>query len=149
MQFGKQDAARQAAYQGKRQKDERLPDQDTRKVALVHAENVVKAEFLFAPADQKRVGVKKDQQCEHTKHDRAELQDELDLVTAAHIAERTAFGQERNDIEHGDRADTGQNVRDVELFVFADAVPGKPQVKRALHKTSPPVASIVSVSEIF
>ena len=52
--------------------------------------------------------------------------------------------------EHGFRgtADAGEHVRKIELPVLADAGPGELQIQLSVHFASPPVVSMVSVSEM-
>ena len=46
-------------------------------------------------------------------------------------------------------AHTGEEIGDIKPAVFTDSIPGQACIKPKLHSRSPPVASMVSVSEIF
>ena len=120
-------------------------------LSLIHiyAENIIKPKFLFAPPDEKRVGVKQENAGEHRNDPAAELHRHARRVAAARGIDERALREERDDVEHGDHADAGEDVGRVEPLIFADAVHRQLWEKFQLHARSPPVVSMVSVSAIF
>ena len=148
-ELGKQHAQRQPRRQRDEGGDERLPEQNYADVALFHAENIIKPKFLFAPPDEKRVGVKQENAGEHRDDPTAELHRHARRVAAARGIDERALREERDDVEHGDHADAGEDVGRVEALIFADAVHRQLWEKFQLHARSPPVVSMVSVSAIF
>ena len=71
-----QHTRQQSAAHGDENADEGLPHQHLGDMPLFHAENVIKSQLLFAPLDEKAVGVKQKDQGEQTDDGDAEAQDE-------------------------------------------------------------------------
>ena len=148
-QLGKQQPRREPRDDGEKRREQRLPEQDAADVALVHSEDVVKPEFPVAPPDEKAVGVEQEQQRENRDDDGAEHQRRRHGPAAAHGLHQRGASERDEDVEHHHHARARQQIRDVKPFVFPHTVEGEAEIKALLHRASPPVASTVSVSEIF
>ena len=93
--------------------------------------------------------VKQENAGEHRNDPTAELHRHARRVAAARGIDERTLREERDDVEHGDHADAGEDVGRVETLIFADAVHRQLWEKFQLHARSPPVVSMVSVSAIF
>ena len=56
-QLGKQDAQQDAHDQGERADDHRLEDEDDGHAAALHAQDMIRTEFLTPPRDQELIGI--------------------------------------------------------------------------------------------
>lgn len=148
-QLGEEKAARQAAQDGDEGGEKGLPGEDAAEIALVHAQDVVEAEFPVAPPGQKGIGVEHKQQGEYGDDDGAQQKDHRHGVAAPHIAHHRGIGQAVQDVEHHHHAPAGQEIGQVQPLVLPHPVQGQAEIKALLHLASPPVARIVRVSEIF
>ena len=114
-------------------------------MALLHAEDVVKPQLLFAPLDEEAVGVVEKDDAENGHHDHAEAHDQNDRLAAG---QGLAQADGAEDEEAGHRHDGGQQKGQVKAAVIFDVARRQTQIE-AFHSCSPPVASTVSVSLIF
>ena len=148
-QLGDQYTADQPQRQRDRQRIYFLPQQHARDVALRHAQNVVQAEFAFAAANQERMCVKQEDHGEDHDHNLAHAQHGKRRIAVQCELYRFISGQIRHDVENHRDAHAGEQVRKIHAPVFANAVQRQSGIHALLHRRSPPVASSVSVSEIF
>ena len=74
---------------------------------------------------------------------------ESTIWRSLHLTHGCAVGQIGHDVIHGENADAGQQERQIDLFVFGDAVPRQTGIYGLFHCALPPVARMVRVSEIF
>ena len=148
-QLGKRHAAKESQRQRQSSHNERFPQQHPAQVSLSHAENVIQAKLLFPAAHQKRIGVEQENQCEQHHNPGAEAQHLGCGSSARHIVQHTHGSQIMDDVEHHHHAHAGEQIRNIQPLILADAIPRKSGVKSEFHACSPPVASMVSVSEIL
>ena len=74
-------------------KDERFAKKHSCDIALAHAEDVIKAELLFPPADEERVCIKQKQHGEKTDDARTEAEHAAEGRAAAHFIQKFSGGQ--------------------------------------------------------
>ena len=148
-QLGKHNAGSQAARERDQRDEQRLPEQYQRDVALAHAQHVVQAELAAAAAHEERVCVEQKQAGEHAYDDAAHPHQRRHRIAAAYADQYVAVMQECDDIKHHDHARAGEYIGQRHAPVLAQAVDGQLGIKADFHARSPPVASMVSVSEIF
>ena len=121
------DAARQDDERG----DQRFQTDHTGDVPLVHAEHVVKAEFLFALLHQEAVRVKQEDDGEDHDDDDAEVQHRTRGL--AHVRVNREGVQ---DIVDGGGQDAGQHIRHIAAPVLFDVLPRQTHVER-VHSGAP------------
>ena len=143
------DAERETEHEREHGGNEALPGNDARKIALIHAEDVIESEFPLAAADKERIGIVEKDRGEHKDHKAAEIEDQSGAVGAARQQRaRLRRAEEREDIEHHHHAHAGEQIRGKKPLVLAQAVPRETRIESGFHRASPPPASIVSVSEM-
>ncbi|EGW40015.1 hypothetical protein DOT_2058, partial [Desulfosporosinus sp. OT] len=85
---------------------------------LLHAQDIKKAEFLFAPFNQKAVGIEEKNHCENSNHIGAQIKDGLHLKAAGHFSQALVLSQENHDVIHHHRAYAGQDVGQIGLGIL-------------------------------
>ena len=148
-ELSERNAQHLAAHDGNERRDDRFPCQNLRKVALAHAENVIKAKFTIPAADKEGIRVEQEQngECRHDKAAHAENHGHG--VSAREGLKNRGGGQRQQNVRHHDHADAGQQERQIQPFVFRDALPGKARIESVCHACSPPACRTVSASVIF
>ena len=106
---------------------------------LFHAQYTVKAEFLFAPLDEKAVGVEHQRNAENSNNARAQKKDGHGDGGAGHLHQPLVHGDGLHDIVRHDAYDTGEHIGKVGAFVFAKVRQRQFGVKRVSH--GPPLPS--------
>lgn len=95
-----------------------LPAQHPGQVALLHAQDVEDAEFLFPALHQEAVRIEQEDDREQ-RHHMAPYEHQLAEVTAAyHLFDPRILGQGFDDIVHGHSDDAGEHVGDVRPCVL-------------------------------
>ena len=148
-QFGKQHADRQARRQGYARYHGGFKQHDARDVAPVHAQNVVQAKFSLPAAHQEGMGAEQEDHRKQRDHRPPKTECAHHHAAPAHGGNRRALKQKGHHGIHAHHAHTGEEIGDIKPAVFTDSIPGQACIKPKLHSRSPPVASMVSVSEIF
>ena len=140
-------AKKKAAQQGDERHIEIFPEEHPADVPLVHAQHIVKAEFLVALPDQEGIGIEQKQQGKGTDHDAAQPHHNNRPAAAPDGGHPRGIGHCVENVEDHDHDAAGEQIGEIQLLVFPDAVPGQSAIKCS-HACSPPVAKVVSVSEI-
>lgn len=112
-----------------RQHQRRFPENEAGQVPLFHAQNVIQAELLFAPAHKKAVGIEQKHHAEYGCHHNAQLQGK---GQGARIV-GTDLLQGADDVHHGRGEHSGENIGIVNAAVFADAAEGQPWEESFTH----------------
>ena len=148
-ELSERNAQHLAARNGNERHDDRFPCQNLRKVALAHAENVIKAKFTIPAADKEGIRVEQEQNGERRHDKAAHAENHGHGVSARKGLENGRGGQRQQKVRHHDHADAGQQERQIQPFVFRDALPGKARIELVCHACSPPACRTVSASVIF
>ena len=136
----------QPGADGQQRAENGLQSQHRGDVALLQAQNVVQAQLLFAPLDQKAVGVVEEDDAEQPHDDDAEVHDDLHGVAAG---EGLVDADGGHDEEADHRQRRGEQEGQVEAAVVFDVAHRQSEIEVVSHARSPPVASMVRVSLIF
>ena len=148
-ELGEQHAEEQPARNDDGCREQRLPGEDARKVALAHAEDVVEAEFAPAPPDEEGVCVKQENHRKDQQHDVAERHDHAEVVAAGERPERIRPREGRENVADRRHQRAHREIRPVHAAVLPHPVDGEAGIEGSFHFRSPPVASTVSVPAIF
>ena len=81
-----------------RDKDDGLPGESDRQMALLHAENIVETEFLLSPLHQKAVRIEEKDHGEDQDDSAAKSQNLLENNCADHIVQAGILGEGQHDI---------------------------------------------------
>ena len=144
-QLGKSNAAQQPCRRGADGHKNRFPYLDAHQVAAPHAQDVIKAEFLFAAAQQEGMGIKEKNAGEDGHHPAAQRQNGGSGRPAAHAVQHFIVLQKDDDIVHHRHTGTGKQIGDVQALVFPDTGQRQPGIQPEFHCSIPPVASRVRV----
>lgn len=128
-QLVQQDARRQPQQQADEQHEHRFPENQAGEVAFFHAQNVVQAELLFAPAHEKAVGIEQKDHAENGGNHNAQLEGK---GQGTRIIDGDVL-QGTHDVHHGRGEDGGKNIRIVYAAIFADAAEGQPRKESFTH----------------
>ena len=148
-QLGQTDARCQAAAQTDPPGNQGLEKQDPADVPLVHSENAVETELLFASADQRGLGVEQEDQAEEGDDPGPDLHHHRSRPAAGHPFHDSGIPQEMQDVIDGDHQNAGHQERRIQTTVPPHALSGDLRIETRFHFRSPPCASSVSVSLIF
>ena len=142
-------AQRLAAHDGNERHDDRFPCQNLCQIPLAHAENVVKTKLAVPAADKEGIRVEQEQNGERRHDKAAHAENHGHGVSAREGLEDGGGGQRQQNVRHHDHAHAGQQERQIQPFVFRDALPGKARIELVCHACSPPACRTVSASVIF
>ena len=148
-QLGQCNAPQKPRAQGGNKEENVLPQQQQAQISLAHAQNVVKTEFLLPSAHEEGIGIEQENDGKQ-RHDPGSQPQHLPRGSSAcHGHEQRHGGKIVDDVEHHDHSGAGEQVGKIQPLVLADALDGQSRIEAQSHARSPPVASMVSVSEIF
>ena len=99
--------------------------------------------------DQKAVGIKQEYGGKQHHDPVADLKHQCDAAAAKGVGQSGVVEHRLNDKKYSDHQGAGQQIGDVVLLVFADAVDCEFAVKSSFHFFAPPVVRMVRACEIF
>ena len=144
-QFTEYKSGHQSCADPDHRRDKRLCKKHPGNMALPHAKDVVNTDLPFSPFNQETVRVKQKDYRKNDDHASGIAQDQFQVVF-----HYTVISCQRiHDVEHHDRKDCRENIRDIRLMVILQICDRKSGIDRSIHYSSPPASSTVSVSEIF
>ena len=132
-QLGKQNPQTQTGGQADTSHHQALPDHDPGEIALVHAQDTVQSKFLFASADQKRMGVEQKADGKHADHHTSKHHEKHNDGTAPHCGHHGTGMQITHNIEHHNHTRGGEQIGNIKFFIFSYARPGQAGIKTHLH----------------
>ena len=125
-----------------------MPNQDSCDIFLGHAKHIIKAEFAVSAPHEKRIAVKQKQHGKQGNDGGAHRQHPAQHRSSPDLVQRCRIGEEEQKIAHHAKKCAAEEKRNGKAAVFPQAVGCKARIEKQLHCLSPPVVSIVSVSEI-
>ena len=120
-----QDAARDADEGGVKA----LPALEPGNVALAHAEDVVKAQFLFPLLHQEAVDIQHQHGGQDGRHHKAKAHHVGDELRAPQLLHALIHGQGGHDVKGGGQPHEGQQVGQVKPAVLPEVLGGKPGIE--------------------
>ena len=144
-----QGAEEQPQDDGDQRGDQGLGEQHPDDVALLHAQHVVHAEFVFALLHQEAVDIQDQDEGQQPDDEGPEGHEHGQVGPAQGLGEPSVQRQGEQDVEAAQQTRLRQDAGDVQPVVLADVLRGDPGIKTVFHGPHLPVRSMVRVSEIF
>ena len=142
-------AEKQSGGQTQSGNREILPEHHPAQGVFVHAQHIVQAELPIAAANEERIGIQQEDGGKHRNHQLTQRKNRFQLVSALEAVQRRCITESLHDVAHHHHANDCQTIGQVQLPVLPNAGPGQTDGKQSFHASSPPVWSMVNVSEIF
>ena len=129
---------------------QRLKEQHAADMAFLHAENVVQTALALSLLHYKAVRIQHEYYRDNGKHIDADAHEGGNVAPAPYrIVFIAVKGKRPNDIENRKQSRAGKYARQIEAAILTEIGQRHARIESALHSASPPLRSMVSVSEIF
>ena len=116
---------------------------------LFHAQHIVKSVLALAPLHQEAVDIQDQDEGEQSDDHGPERHKSREIRASQRLRQPGVHRQRQQDVKAAQKSRLCQNARDVKPSVLLDVFLRNSGIESVFHPLSPPVRSIVRVSEIF
>ena len=108
--FGESHAQKKAADQDNDVRNHCFPEQNMKEISFVHAENIIKSQFLFPAFDESRAGIKQKRNRKRSNSPAAHIKQDRQNLLARQASHHLRSTEEAENVKYHDHGHAGHKI---------------------------------------